>query len=110
MQAMKADGRSVNLPERQPLQPIARTITALNVAMMLLGLSLVVASFVANGGTVRVPTNIYIRFFVARFFVALGFSFLALLILKRRPRHTVGWLTMVVGFFASLQFLIDGYI
>src|SRR5262245_24795808 len=105
MQPIQAGGRSVSLLERQPRQPIARTITALNVAMTLLGLSLVVASFVANGGTDRLPVHLHIHFFVA-----LVFSFFALLILKRHPQHTVGWLTMVVGFAASLQFLINGYI
>jgi len=102
---MTADGRSVSLPERQQLQPIARTITALNVAVTLLGLSMVVASFIANGGTDRLPVHLHIHFFVA-----LVFSYFALLILERHPQHTVGWLTMVVGFAASLQFLINGYI
>src|SRR5215813_6795452 len=102
---MEADGRRISLPGRQPLRPVARTITALNVAITLLGLSMVVASFITNGGTDRLPVHLHIHFLIA-----LVFSVFALVILKRHPQHTVGWLIMFVGCAASLQFLISGYI
>src|SRR5262245_31748164 len=105
MQAMKADGESGNLPERQSLRRIAQGVAVLSLTMAVVGLGMVVASFIANGGTDRLPVHLHIHFFVA-----LVFSFFALLILKRHPQHTVGWLTMIVGFAASLQFLINGYI
>jgi len=102
---MEADGRRGGLPERQSLRRIAQGVTVLSLTMAVVGLGMVVASFVTNGGTDRLPAHLHIHFFVA-----LVFGFLALLILKRHPQHTVGWLTMVVGFAASLQFLINGYI
>jgi hypothetical protein len=105
MQAMKADGRSVNLPERQPLRRVAQSATVLSLTMALVGLGMVVASFIANGGTVNLAPHLYIHFFIA-----LVFSVFALVILNRHPQHTVGWLIMVVGYTASLQFLINGYI
>jgi signal transduction histidine kinase len=105
MQAMKADGRSVNLPERQRFRRVAQSATVLSLTMALVGLGMVVASFIANGGTVNLAPHLYIHFFIA-----LVFSVFALVILNRHPQHTVGWLIMVVGCTASLQFLINGYI
>src|SRR5262245_35822690 len=102
---MEADGHSIGLPKRQPLRRVAQGVAVLSLTMAVVGLGMVVASFVTNDGTDRLPTHLHIHFFVA-----LVFSFFALLILERHPQHTVGWLTMVVGFAASLQFLINGYI
>src|SRR5262245_15983727 len=102
---MEADGHSIGLPERQSLRRVAQGAAVLSLTMAVVGLGMVVASFVTNGGIDRLPVHLHIHFFVA-----LVFSFFALLILKRHPQHTVGWLTMVVGFTASLQFLINGYI
>jgi len=102
---MEAVGLELSIPERQPLRQFARLVTVLNVAMTLVGLGMVIASFIANGGTVNLPPHLYIHFFIA-----LVFSIFALLILKRHPQHTVGWLIMLVGFAAAFQFLIKGYI
>jgi signal transduction histidine kinase len=102
---MEADGRRDGLPERQSLRRMAQGVAVLSLTMAVVGLGMVVASFVTNGGMDRLPVHLHIHFFVA-----LVFSFFALLILQRHPQHTVGWLTMVVGFAASLQFLINGYI
>lgn len=105
MQAMKADGGGANLPERQPLRRVAQGATVLNLTMALVGLGMVVASFIANGGTVNLASHLYVHFLIA-----LVFSVFALVILNRHPQHTVGWLIMVVGCTAALQFLINGYI
>src|SRR5215470_12738425 len=102
---MKANGRSVNLLERQPLTRVAQSATVLSLTVALVGLGMVVASFIANGGTVNLAPHLYVHFFIA-----LVFSVFALVILTRHPKHTVGWLIMLVGCTASLQFLISGYI
>jgi hypothetical protein len=104
MQAMKADGRSVNLLERQPLRHVAQSATVLSLIMALVGLGMVVASFIANGGVINLAPHLYIHFFIA-----LVFSVFALVILNRHPQHNIGWLIMLVGCTASLQFLINGY-
>src|SRR5215813_7133776 len=105
MQPMEEDGRSVSLPERQRLRQVAQIATVLSLTMALVGLSMVVASFIANGGIINLAPHLY-----THFFIALVFSVFALVILKRHPQHTVGWLIMLVGCTASLQFLISGYI
>jgi len=104
MQAMKADSRSVNLPERQLLRRVAQSATVLSLTMVLVGLGMVVASFIANGGVINLAPHLYVHFFIA-----LVFSVFALVILNRHPQHTIGWLIMLVGCTASLQFLINGY-
>ncbi len=104
---MDTVGLSINLSERQSLRQIAiaRTLTWLNVAMLLLGLSMLAASFIANGGRVNLPTHLYMHPFIA-----LVFGWLGLLILKHQPRNTVGWLIMIVGLTAGFQLLVKGYV
>ncbi|MCA9911674.1 MAG: hypothetical protein KC519_23625, partial [Anaerolineae bacterium] len=80
-------------------------MTWLNLAMLLLGLSMLAASFIANGGTVNLPAHLYLNPFIA-----LVFSVLGLLILKHQPQNTVGWLMMIVGLTAGFQFFIKGYV
>ena len=103
-QTMEAVSLKLGVSERQPLRQVAGAVTALNVVMTLLGLGMVVASFIANGGTINLAPHLYVHFFIA-----LVFNIFGLLILKRHPQHTVGWLIMLVGFTAALHFLINGY-
>jgi signal transduction histidine kinase len=92
------------MPKHRFLKQIARTVTLFNLAMVLVGVGMVVASFHANGGTVNLRLHIYLFPFIATVFSVFG-----LLILDHHPENTVGWLIVIVGFSAGLHFLVNAY-
>ena len=104
MQNTKEVGLNLAMPERRSLKQLAWAVTILTLAMLLVGVGMTGASFVANEGNVNLLS--YINLFPL---IAVVFSFLGLLILKHHPRHTVGWLIMIVGFTAGLNVLLGGY-
>jgi signal transduction histidine kinase len=104
MQNMKAGSLDITKPESRSLTQMAWVAAILTLVMLLVGVGMVAASFSANGGTINLSTHIY--FFPL---IAIVFGIMSLLILNHHPRHTVGWLYMVVGFMAGLHFLVNAY-
>ncbi len=78
-----------------PFEKVARGIAGLNILMLLVGLPLII-SF--NTPALNNPTWLS----VLGSLNAIVYSFIAVLILSRHPRHVVGWLLLVAGFFLAL--------
>jgi signal transduction histidine kinase len=100
---MKANALNIRLSDQSRKQ-ITRAVTFLVFVMIIAGLGMTAASLIAGGEIARLWS--YINLFPL---IAVVFSFLGLLILKHHPRHTVGWLIMIVGFTAGLNVLLGGY-
>jgi signal transduction histidine kinase len=104
VQKMEADSLKFSVPKRQPLTQLAMVVTVINLAMVLAGTAMVVASFTANREFINLSAHIY-----PFPFIAIVFSIFGLLILNSHPKNTVGWLILIVAFWAGLHFLVNGY-
>jgi hypothetical protein len=96
---------SAVLSGRRSQYRLARAISSLVLVTVVAGMAMLAASTIANGGRINLSTHLY-PFPVA----ALVFALFGLLILRKHPRHTVGWLILFVAFMAGLHFLVNSYI
>jgi hypothetical protein len=83
---MEADSLKFSVPKRQPLTQLAMVVTVINLAMVLAGTAMVVASFVANREFINLSAHIY-----PFPFIAIVFSIFGLLILNSSSEKH-GWL------------------
>jgi len=77
------------------MKRVAQIIAGLNIFIVLAALAL---SIIVSGRP----------FYETQLVNAIVYTVLALLILSRQPRHTVGWLFLIVGFFSALATLGRG--
>ena len=84
---------------------LAKGIVGLNILLLLVAAGLLVA---VSGQLSVEPENIVNTIFVI--ITVLVYSVIAVLIISRYPRHTVGWLFLIVGFFQvsnGLGFILE---
>jgi signal transduction histidine kinase len=102
-QNMKTVGLNISIPNRT-LPQIVRAALFLTLVMTMAGTGLGLAYSIIEAGSF----NLFSLFdFVP--WTTMVFSFLGLLILKRHPKHTVGWLFLFVGFNSSFNTLVYSY-
>ena len=103
MQNMKTVGLNISIPDLT-LTQIVRAALFLTLVMTMAGTVLGLAYSIIEAGSF----NLFSLFdFVP--WTTMVFSFLGLLILKRHPKHTVGWLFLFVGFNSSFNTLVYSY-
>jgi uncharacterized membrane protein SirB2 len=78
---------------------VAWSIAGLNLTMMLAGLANVIGLLNMDRS---VQSVVYV---VAKMFSIPIYSLLAVLVVSRHPRHTIGWLFLIVSFFTALSLI-----
>jgi hypothetical protein len=92
----------MNLKAADRAKLLAKIVAALNLLMILLGFILHI------GFSTYSRSDIEFWFELFTYMTAALYSVLAVLIIVRNPRNTIGWLFLVVGFFSSIPVLNEG--